>query len=608
MLRIACVACLDPQKSVHTVTFLRALELFEELMPQVEFRRYDDSADPTVAADVCQEIIDDNVDVVVGHFLSDAAEVAAPEYAKANIPLLLPAATRDGLTRNETTYRVCDSESGYVPWLKEQLNIRGKHIVSVERDASLHAQGLNLALSPQIDVSVQSEGAFSMYVGKYQSCIDYLKAKMEKVGALGSVLLSDDAFSPKLIEELQALEVDLPSSEIWIAALSPIPRGHIAETLLTRYKDRFGGTPGSYFWETIAALEIACDPGFCKHPQEPRDTVLGVLAFDEQREANPDSFALLRCDNDGFTRLTTSSQQATGSLDASFRRLLAARSLLLKGATRSSDDFGRQAVSKWARNYAGNQVCDIHEHIISPTERLYTGQHTQGAPTLIYLHGGGMVYYGLDDFAPLMSRFASDLGVKVVALDYSKLPESTAESSITELMDAIDKHSQGTHASMILGDSIGGLLALYAAVAKFPNRFYYTGLIYPVLALSEEHASYNQFNKGFLLDADSMRWFRSLVRPFFEAENFEPFSLTPTLLGRVGHIAIYSAGQDILRDEAASFARQTMMEEVKVSHHCFEQLPHDFCLYTGKIDAAREAFEHITNDIKLRLKERHDAN
>lgn len=608
MLKIACVACLEPGISVHTDTFVRAVELFCELRQNDEFRVhfFDDKADADVASRVCQEIVAEQVDCVVGHFLSDAADVAAPVYAKADIPLLLPAATRASLTTHDTTFRVCDSETAYVAWLKRVLSDMGRSIRSIERDDSLHAAGLAEALTGENINDSDNEAGLKLFVGKFQNTLAYLQQCLDEHGSLPATLLTDDAYSPKLLQELTEKGVDWSATELWIAALQPQAQGEFAARLSAIYQQRYRQVPGTYFWETIAALEIATNPAFHEAFQSRADcrlpTVLGSLSFGDDREAKPTAFQLLRCDQDGFTELCVSPEAETIPLAKDFRRVLSARKLVMKQPARQSDDYGRNAVEAWASNYAGAPIDGVQEEILGEYTRRYRclDQNSNPERTLIYLHGGGLVYYRCETFAPFMSYLAKQLGVSVIALDYEKLPENSAESVIERLILRIAGHTRGRQNNLIMGDSIGGLLALYIATQRLPERFTLAGLIYPVLALFREYPSYRHHGKGRLLDASAMRWFRSMVRPYFKQQGFDPFDLDTTKLNDALRISVFSAGHDVLIDENNAFVR--MLGE-RVSYQCFADLPHDFCLYQGTLDSAQQAVASLVQHINTQIKE-----
>ncbi|WP_428983423.1 branched-chain amino acid ABC transporter substrate-binding protein [Paraburkholderia diazotrophica] len=73
----------------------------------------DDQSDPRIGVQVAQQLVDDNVAVVIGHFNSGTTLPASKVYAKAGIPMITPAATNPTITQAglNTVYRVIATDS-----------------------------------------------------------------------------------------------------------------------------------------------------------------------------------------------------------------------------------------------------------------------------------------------------------------------------------------------------------------------------------------------------------------------------------------------------------------------------------------------------------------
>ncbi|NVL56145.1 amino acid ABC transporter substrate-binding protein, partial [Pseudomonas syringae pv. actinidiae] len=110
-LRVGVSALFDPADTPHARTFMRALAVARNCIPglaRVQWHFLDDGANAARGAEVAQHMIDWQADVVVGHFSSDAAIIAAPLYQQAGIALLTPAATIDRLTLEHfNVFRFC---------------------------------------------------------------------------------------------------------------------------------------------------------------------------------------------------------------------------------------------------------------------------------------------------------------------------------------------------------------------------------------------------------------------------------------------------------------------------------------------------------------------
>ncbi|ELQ6126234.1 amino acid ABC transporter substrate-binding protein [Cronobacter dublinensis] len=294
MKRIACVACLDPKFSIHTHTFLRAVVLARHCLlgPHVQLRLFDDSASREGALRAAREVLAWAPDAVVGHFASSAADAAAPQYAARGVPLFLPAATASHLTRNATTWRLCDNDADYVAWLGELMTQAQWAVAPPEHDGSLHGISVAEQLADWLDLTPY--GATRIFSGRYAASVRYA-IRWAHSDLPGRLILTDDAGSTALVPDLLAHGVDPDRHDILIAGICPHPAGETARHVRQAWRRRWGGEPGTYLWETLAALQTAA-----RYPERPARTVLGPLRFDEQRESRPSSFRLWRVTRHGL--------------------------------------------------------------------------------------------------------------------------------------------------------------------------------------------------------------------------------------------------------------------------------------------------------------------
>ncbi|MEI7375995.1 ABC transporter substrate-binding protein [Dickeya chrysanthemi] len=302
MTRIACVACLDVRRSVHTTTFLRAVELAQsELLPDnVELRLFDDGASADGARQAIQQVMDWKADAVVGHFASASADVAAPYYAQHQRPLFLPAATAHLLTEHATTYRLCDSDKDYGRWLQQLMIQQAWLPALITHDGSLHGA----SVAGQIDGAMETvfpqvlKTNTTVFSGSYSASLDYAVTWAKQSTEQARLILTDDAWSAALVPELLARGVSLPARHIYVAGLQPLPVGDAAMRIRAIWRRRWGDEPGCYFWETLAALEVAC-----RFPDIPSQTVMGQLRFDALRESRPGSYRLWQAGVEGLRRV-----------------------------------------------------------------------------------------------------------------------------------------------------------------------------------------------------------------------------------------------------------------------------------------------------------------
>lgn len=298
---IACVACLEPNRSIHTATFLRAVELCEQYVcgggraPAVSLERFDDAMRADVAARVALEIVARRPRAVVGHFASAAADAAAPCYARAGIPLLLPAATASDLTRHGTTWRVCDPDDAYCAWLLDYCAREDLQPAVLEHDGSLHGRSVvdTVARLGGRCASAVGGRPARLYAGTYANSVAYATG-LDPADRM-PLVLTDDAYTPALLREPA-----IGGREVHVIGFMPRPEGEVAGLLRSEWRRRFGGEPGVYFWETVAAIQIAVQaarlaadaPAGLASRAWP--TVLGEVRFGPDRESRPRAFSAFR--------------------------------------------------------------------------------------------------------------------------------------------------------------------------------------------------------------------------------------------------------------------------------------------------------------------------
>ncbi|KKC25561.1 alpha/beta hydrolase [Sphingomonas sp. SRS2] len=104
--------------------------------------------------------------------------------------------------------------------------------------------------------------------------------------------------------------------------------------------------------------------------------------------------------------------------------------------------------------------------------RLLAGEGEGARPALIYLHGGGFVFFSLDTHDRLMREYAAAADLVVIGIDYSLSPEARFPTALNEVLAVVDWIFQvapalglDTARIAIGGDSAGANLALSTCLA-----------------------------------------------------------------------------------------------------------------------------------------------
>jgi hypothetical protein len=256
-LRVGVSALFDPADTPHARTFLRALCVARNLIPglqSVQWMFLDDGASAERGAEVAQQMIEWNADVVIGHFSSDAAVGAVRLYEQAAIALLTPAATIDCLTqKHANVFRLCPSDRSLAASLVSWLQTRQWQALHIAADDSAHGQALARAIAAaarQADfqlVADRQQAQAEIFAGRLRASRRHWQAR-RAADSCTPLVLTDDAASP----QLGAASADDPGTYV-IGFGNPQGGRCLAATL---YRTMFEGSPQTYFRESLLTLLV----------------------------------------------------------------------------------------------------------------------------------------------------------------------------------------------------------------------------------------------------------------------------------------------------------------------------------------------------------------
>lgn len=261
----------------------------------------------------------------------------------------------------------------------------------------------------------------------------------------------------------------------------------------------------------------------------------------------------------------------------------------------------------------------LHEIIISSGNtnihaNLYIPVNETNLPVIVFYHGGGWVVGGPHTHDALCRYLAFKSRYAVLSVDYRLAPEHKFPVAVEDSYRALEWVSSNGHIYnldgskiCVCGDSAGGNLAavvcLKAKEKKHPPVTCQV-LLYPAVDLSQmDTESYRYFAKGYGLSKTEMEFFRDHYLNQAE-ESCHP-DVSPILA--CGHAGlppamIITAGFDVLRDEAESYALKLKEAGVEVKLSRYDKMFHGFMCTGGLIRdayvAADEVAEFIVNTCK----------
>ncbi|UWM78381.1 alpha/beta hydrolase (plasmid) [Rhizobium sp. WSM4643] len=247
----------------------------------------------------------------------------------------------------------------------------------------------------------------------------------------------------------------------------------------------------------------------------------------------------------------------------------------------------------------------LERHVGAVRLKIWRGRAAprQGAPALLYLHGGGFVIGAPETHEDIGRTLANMAGAVVVSPDYRLAPEHPFPAAIDDCAAALvwmtehaDELGIDPLRIIVAGDSAGGnlaaVVALLARDGQVPDIIGQV-LIYPVTDQLQTSDSYSRYEEGFGLTAAAMKWFRDHYLP--DAESRSDWRASPLSVASLTGVApalVILAGYDVLFDEGAAYAER-LGTEAKATTRTWRGQIHGFVSKRGAIPEAQEALEAI---------------
>ncbi|MDO9454978.1 alpha/beta hydrolase [Nocardioides sp.] len=244
--------------------------------------------------------------------------------------------------------------------------------------------------------------------------------------------------------------------------------------------------------------------------------------------------------------------------------------------------------------------------------RLYTPRGVTG-PTglLVFFHGGGFMYGGLDSHDASCRVLAEGAGCRVLAIDYRLAPEHRFPAAYDDAVTAYrwvakNADSLGVDVDRIAvgGDSAGGNLAagVAAAAAREGLPLAFQLLVYPATDSARATRSLELFSEGFYLTKAFMDLANASYLPD-PAERLDPRAspFHDDIPDGLAPAYVVTAGFDPLRDEGEAYSRALAAAGVRVELRRFPDQIHGFFNVVGVGRTSRAAVDEIAVALKAGL-------
>jgi acetyl esterase len=235
-----------------------------------------------------------------------------------------------------------------------------------------------------------------------------------------------------------------------------------------------------------------------------------------------------------------------------------------------------------------------------------------GAPLLVYYHGGGFVVGGLDTHDNLCELICNGAGVHVLSVDYRLAPEHKAPAAVEDAYAAYRwarEHAAelgaDPHRVAVGGDSAGGNLAAVVAQRGRDDGAppVVQLLLYPITNFAGQTRSRDLFANGYFLRRWDMYFCQDRYIGGSGVDAADP-RVSPLLaddLSGLPPAILITAGFDPLRDEGRQYAEALSAADNSVDAREFGSLIHSFPNFVGLGGGSGRATAEVVSALRAHL-------
>ena len=288
----------------------------------------DDACDPKQAVAVANQMVNDEVVFVAGHFCSGSSIPASAVYNEEGILQISPASTNPQLTEQglENVFRVCgrdDQQGTFAGNYVVDNNVGSK--IAIIHDKTPYGKGLADEFKKQLNArgvtetmyeaitagdkdftalitKMKNAGIDLIYLGGYHTEAGLI-ARQAKEQGIGATMMSGDAL---VTDEYWAITGD--TGQGTLMTFSPDPRKNEAAAPVVAEFEAQGYDPEGYTLYTYAAIQVwaqAVEKAGSTDLEavieqlngNQFDTVLGPIAFDDKGDVKGAAYVMYEWDN-----------------------------------------------------------------------------------------------------------------------------------------------------------------------------------------------------------------------------------------------------------------------------------------------------------------------
>ena len=239
--------------------------------------------------------------------------------------------------------------------------------------------------------------------------------------------------------------------------------------------------------------------------------------------------------------------------------------------------------------------------------RIYRPAEPARPGVSVFLHGGGWVFGDLQSHDGVCRSITRDSGITTVAVHYRRAPEHPFPAALDDAAGVV--RWLAAHAGEIgvdarplavVGDSSGANLAAAVSLVlrdEGDSPVAFQALLYPVTDPAMDTESYQENADDPFLSKDEMIWYWAQYGDGKAPDDPRAALSMATDLHGLPPAYLLTAGFDPLRDEGRAFGEALRRAGVPVRHSEYQDMPHGFLLFAGRLSRAQEGLSEIADAI-----------
>jgi acetyl esterase len=239
--------------------------------------------------------------------------------------------------------------------------------------------------------------------------------------------------------------------------------------------------------------------------------------------------------------------------------------------------------------------------------RIYRPAEPARAGVSVFFHGGGWVFGDLESHDGVCRSLTRNSAITTVAVHYRRAPEHPFPAALDDAVGVVrwlaahgGEIGVDARPLAVVGDSSGANLAAAVSLVlrdEGNSPVAFQALLYPNTDPAMDTESYQENADDPFLSKDEMIWYWAQYGDGKAPDDPRAALSMATDLRGLPPTYLLTAGFDPLRDEGRAFGDALRRAGVPVQGSEYQDMPHGFLLFAGRLSRAQEGLSEIADAI-----------